>query len=55
MLNNTLPDMVRFEVARASKALFLATFAMDSIACLHVTSGRPCWWSRTKALLSSGN
>ena len=26
-----------------------------SIAGLHVTSRRPCWWSRTKAFLSSGN
>ena len=25
------------------------------IAWLHVTSRRPCWWSRTKAFLSSGN
>ena len=25
------------------------------IASLHVTSRRPCWWSRTKAFLSSGN
>ena len=25
------------------------------IAGLHVTSRRPCWWSRTKAFLSSGN
>ena len=25
------------------------------IASLHVTSRRPCWWSRTKASLSSGN
>ena len=24
-------------------------------ASLHVTSRRPCWWSRTKAFLSSGN
>ena len=27
----------------------------DQIAGLHVTSRRPCWWSRTKAFLSSGN
>ena len=26
-----------------------------TIAGLHVTSQRPCWWSRTKAFLSSGN
>ena len=26
-----------------------------TIAGLHVTSRRPCWWSRTKAFLSSGN
>ena len=26
-----------------------------SIAGLHVTSRRPCWWRRTKAFLSSGN
>ena len=25
------------------------------IPALHVTSRRPCWWSRTRALLSSGN
>ena len=25
------------------------------IAGLHMTSRRPCWWSRTKAFLSSGN
>ena len=25
------------------------------IAGLHLTSRRPCWWSRTKAFLSSGN
>ena len=25
------------------------------LAGLHVTSRRPCWWSRTKAFLSSGN
>ena len=29
--------------------------ANQSIACLHVMSRRPCWWSRTKAFLSSGN
>ena len=28
---------------------------VQSIAGLQVTSRRPCWWSRTKALLSSGN
>ena len=27
----------------------------SQIAGLHVTSRRPCWWSRTKAFLSSGN
>ena len=27
----------------------------SSIAGLHVTSRRPCWWSRTKSFLSSGN
>ena len=26
-----------------------------AIAGLHVTSRRPCWWSRTKVFLSSGN
>ena len=26
-----------------------------SIAGLHVTSRRPCWWSRKNAFLSSGN
>ena len=26
-----------------------------TIAGLHVTSRRPCWWSRTKAFLSSGD
>ena len=25
------------------------------LAGLHVTSRRPCWWSRTKTFLSSGN
>ena len=25
------------------------------IACLHMTSRRSCWWSRTKAYLSTGN
>ena len=27
---------------------------LPTIATLHVTSRRPCWWSRTKAFLSSG-
>ena len=27
----------------------------EAHAGLHVTSGRPCWWSRTKPFLSSGN
>ena len=27
---------------------------LQTIATLHVTSRRPCWWSRTKAFLSSG-
>ena len=26
-----------------------------NIAGLHLTSRRPCWWSRTKAFVSSGN
>ena len=26
----------------------------SSIACLHVTSRRPCWWSRTKAFSPLG-
>ena len=26
-----------------------------AVAGLHVTSQQPCWWSRTKAFLSSGN
>ena len=28
---------------------------MSPIAGLRVTSRRPCWWSKTKAFLSSGN
>ena len=27
----------------------------NTIAGFHVTSRRPCWWSRTKVFLSSGN
>ena len=27
---------------------------LQTIATLHMTSWRPCWWSRTKASLSSG-
>ena len=33
--------------------MVLSWFVM--VTGLHVTSRRPCWWSRTKAFLSSGN
>ena len=46
--NKERPEMVLF--AR-NHARLVATH----IAGLHVTSRRPCWWSRTKAFLSSGN
>ena len=32
-----------------------ATGYLANYCWLHVTSRRPCWWSRTKAFLSSGN
>ena len=34
------------------KTFFYQTFCIDG---LHVMSRRPCWWTRTKAFLSSGN
>ena len=33
----------------------MADHIMSGIAGLYMTSWRPCWWSRTKAFLSSGN
>ena len=36
-------------------SLPLQANSSQKIAGFHVTSRRPCWWSRTKAFLSSGN
>ena len=41
-----------------SKALYYSLLKLKyspSIAGLHVTLQRPCWWSGTKAFLPSGN
>ena len=44
-VHNMLKDVA------ASFSIFL--FVLSFIAGLHVTSRRPCWWSRTKAFLFS--
>ena len=52
---SALTSCARHQAARGSPRWGPPDLKFWAVAGLHVTSQQPCWWSRTKAFLSSGN
>ena len=48
-------DMIRLNGLNVSMKSYLKMFLRLFIAGLHITSWRPCWWSRTMVCLSARN